>query len=90
MLPHALRRLLRGSRMTMGTCGSTSRGPTSTPGFSFLPNQGTDPFNFRDLILVLLPQIAFFAMWNAPMFGEPAKISEYLPAQLEADQSIRW
>ena len=49
-----------------------------------LPTDGADAFRFRDLQVKLLPKVAFFALWDTPILGTPALISEY---QTEEDTS---
>ena len=53
----------------------------------FLPAQGADSFEFRDLQVRLLPKLAFFALWGTPVLGTPALISEYLPHKADEDNS---
>ena len=52
-----------------------------------LPTEGDEPFRFRDLQVKLLPKLALFALWDTPILGTAALISEYLHDETEEDSS---
>ena len=81
MYVHGLQDRLPGSLMTYDGSGlrfHLRRSYQSARSF-LLPAQGEDSFEFRDLQVRLLPKLAFFALWDTPVLGTPALISEYLP-----------
>ena len=87
MSPRGQQDLLPGS-LTKGvafvyTCG---RAIYQSARSFLLPTQGADTFEFRDLHVKLLPKLAFFALWDAPVLGTPAIISEYLPDDEEEEE----
>ena len=41
----------------------------------------------RDLQVKFLPELAFFALWDTPILGTPALISEHLQDETEEDSS---
>ena len=54
-----------------------------------LPTQGADTFEYRDLHVKLLPKLAFFALWDAPVLGTPAIITEYLIMKWMTTQMVK-
>ena len=52
-----------------------------------LPLEGDEPYRTRDYEIMLLPKLAFFALWDTPILGTPAAISEYLDDETVEDSS---